>query len=114
MIYNRAIFGARVFVLFQRAAEGRREECKDKWMFITKRSGVMVRGKQRVQKEKDLSASKCGIKSTVGMGNKMLTIHFNQSILVQIKVIIIINIIIASIINGTLYGLGTLLSAVHA
>lgn len=57
MIYKRAILEARVSVLFERAKEGRREECRDKWMFKTKRSGVMVRGKQRIQKEKDLSAS---------------------------------------------------------
>lgn len=54
------------------------------------------------------------LKSTVGMGKKMPTILFNQSILIQIKVMIIINIIIASIINSTSYGLGTVLSALHA
>ena len=58
MIYKRAILEARVFVLFERAKDGRREECGDKWMFKTTRSGVMVGGGgQRIQKEKDLSAS---------------------------------------------------------
>lgn len=54
------------------------------------------------------------LKSTVGMGKKMPTIHFNQSILIQIKVMIIINIIIASVVKTTSYGLGTVLRALHA
>lgn len=44
----------------------------------------------------------------------MPTIHLNQSILIQIKVMMIINIIIASVINSTSCGSGTVLTALYA
>lgn len=70
MIYKRAILEARVFVLFERAKDGRREECGDKWMFKTTRSGVMVRGGTKNSERKRFISLIMWLKSTVGMGKK--------------------------------------------
>jgi len=49
------ILGARYFVLLEKAKGKGKEESKDKWMFKTKRSGVMVRGRQSSERKRFIS-----------------------------------------------------------
>lgn len=82
-------------------------------MFKTKRRGVTVRGKRSSERKRFISLV-MWLKSTVGLGNKMPTLHFNQSVLIQIKAMVIMNTIRSGIINSTPYGLGTVQRAVRA
>lgn len=49
------ILGARYFVLLEKAKGEGREESKNKWMLKTKRSGVMVRGRQSSERKRFIS-----------------------------------------------------------
>lgn len=73
----------------------------------------MVRGKQSSERKRFISLV-MWLKSTVGLGNKMPTLHFNQSVLIQMKAMIIMNTIRSGIINSTPHGLGTVRRAVRA
>lgn len=49
------ILEARYFVLLEKAKGEGKEESKDKWIFKTKRSGVMVRGRQSSERKRFIS-----------------------------------------------------------